>query len=384
MTIDNLLAPKPAFDNWGRYILRLPGEPKARGRTRVTTFIKTLDQGDGLIAWKATACMIGALRNPGLHAKWAALFAESTDPWYASEDLKKRCKKLVDECADHGGAQSRADLGTALHSMVDLVARGEQPELVSPYREDVEAWVRALDGAQLTALPDWTEVTVYIEPYDLVGTFDGLYWQLGPQDEASRRMILGDLKTETSTDYKALAHAAQLAAYSLATHRIIWPANPDDEAILEPLPDFDRQTGLIIHLPAGEARCTLHAVDLEQGRQALEIAANIRRLDAQRKRKDTGGLMRPWDTDLAPAAIPPRGEGDAGTGGPPPPVPAPTATTALEARLNVIKRNNPTLARLIAEHWPYPGIRAADLDRHEQQTVDDLINTIIEQEKRTA
>ncbi len=302
-SLETILKSEPARDRWGRYLVRLPGDAKAKGRTRVTTFIKALDQGDGLIAWKATATMVGALRNPGLMAKWAAVYAQSTDPWYASDDLKTKCKKLVDECADHGGAQSRASLGTALHTMVELVARGESPELVSPYREDVEAWSATLAAAFINPLKDWTEVCVYIEAYDLVGTFDGLF-----NDWTTNTKILGDLKTETSTDYKALNHAAQLAAYSLATHRIIFPANPEDECTLEPLPDFDRETGLIVHLPAGEARCHLHAVDLAQGREALEVAATMRRLDAQRKRKDTGGLMRPWAsaviTDLLAASLP--------------------------------------------------------------------------------
>lgn len=291
----------PTYNGFGQYKLRLPGEKKAKGRTRATTFIKALDIGDGLIDWKATACMVGTLRMPSLHAKWAALFAESTDPWYAGDDTKKRAKALVEECAKAGGAENRSSLGTALHEMLELVARGRTPMLVDPYAADVKVWQDTLAAAAIVPDPQWCEVAVYVERYDVVGTFDGLVRI--PGDD---RHVISDNKTEASTDYKALSHAAQLAMYSLATHAIVWPEDPEAECTLVELPPRNTDTGLIIHLPAGEARCTLWGVDLNDGREALEVAARLRGYDTRRKRKDHGGLMKPWATAPIPGDLPAR------------------------------------------------------------------------------
>ena len=49
------------------------------------------------------------------------------------------------------------------------------------------------------------------------------------------------------------------------------------------LPMIEKDRAIVFHLPAGEARCELYWVDLEAGRQGLELALNVR---AWRKRND--------------------------------------------------------------------------------------------------
>lgn len=293
-------AGKPHYQSWAgnanaRYYLRLPGEPKAKGRTRATTFTKGLENYDGLIPWKGVAAMVGMVREHSLYSSMSRMVTRYVDPWYHSQEAKKECIALFERAADFGGANNRSQLGTDLHDMLELMAglRPGDPEpfIAVPFREDIKAWKGALADAGVTPHPDWLEVSVYIAEYDVVGTFDMLAaWAAFPE-----ALLIGDNKTERSTDYKGMAHATQLALYSLATHAIVWPVDREDTATLVELPPRRMDIGMIIHLPAMEGRCELHAVDLEMGRSALRVAQQVREMSNMRRRKDSTQFMFGWE-----------------------------------------------------------------------------------------
>jgi hypothetical protein len=91
-------------------------------------------------------------------------------------------------------------------------------------------------------------------------------------------MYIADLKTGTDLSYSWRSIAIQLAAYADAEHIYNYQT-----AERISLPTIDKDRAIVFHLPAGEARCELYWVDLNAGREGLELALNVR---AWRKRNN--------------------------------------------------------------------------------------------------
>ena len=295
---DPFSAPETRRDHWGRYMVLPPTGSKLTGYTRATTITKTLDDGGGLIPWKATATMVGALRRAGLLAAWQALAANHPDPWYGSDDSKKECKRLVEACAEAGGSTDRATLGTALHSMVERLNRGHTVTGVQPdTRADLDAYSTAVAANSLRIDPEFIERIVVLDSPKVAGTPDMLFVEVpryGP--------MVGDLKTGANLDYGWGAIAIQLAIYAHGDHIYTQgPAADGSEDRREPMPQVSQTHGLIIHLPAGEARCELHLVDLVAGWEAFDRAMWVRGWRSNRK------LHKPYTPAAAPSAELPLG-----------------------------------------------------------------------------
>lgn len=281
-------------DRWGRYQVVPPEGGKPLGYTRVTTVAKSADDGGGLIPWKATLAVVGTLRRPGILASWQALIAEHPDPWYGSQDSKGRCKKLVEQAAEAGGSTDRADIGTALHALIEQGAKtGWQanPILQPNMQADVEAYRRALDAAGIRVLPEYVESIVCLDEHQAAGTSDNLAIEV-----PGYGLLVGDLKTGTDLRYSWQAIAVQLAAYAHADNVYVQGEAADGSQDRRlPMPNVSKELGLVIHLPAGEARCELHLVDLVAGWDAWCMSMDIRRW---RARKD---LVRPLEVAAAPS-----------------------------------------------------------------------------------
>jgi len=266
-------------NRWGQYLVVPPGGGKPVGYRRATTVAAVTDSGDSLMPWGATAAIVGALRRPGLMHRWQALIAEYPDPWYGSDESKKACKRLVEECKQAGGSTDRADIGTALHAVVELIGKGHTPILQPGIRADVDAYTAMLAATGIVVDPDLLEVTVVLDEYRVAGTVDMLRVSVPGVGE-----LIGDLKTGTSLDYSWQSITTQLAIYARAD-AIYRQGGADDGSLDErrPMPNVDRAHAIIFHLPAGEARCTPHVIDIQSG------WANFHRsleLEGWRKRRD--------------------------------------------------------------------------------------------------
>lgn len=303
-------------NQWGQYQVVPPNGGKPYGYTRATTVAKTLDDGGGLIAWKAALTMVGALRRPGLHARWQALHSEYGDPWYASKESKKLCKELVEECATAGGSTDRADLGTAEHAIIEQSLRHpERTPLLRPEMQaDIDAFRATIAAAGITFNPEFIEAMVVLDRYKVAGTSD----QLDTMVPGYGRMT-ADLKTGADLKYSWQAIAVQLAIYANADNVYVQGEAADgsqDQRI--PMPPISREWGMVIHLPAGEARCKLHLIDLVAGWEAFEHSYWTR---SWRTRKDVSKpyvLPAPtlftappdFDTPAASSTIEAGGAGD--------------------------------------------------------------------------
>ena len=256
-------------DQWGRYLVVPPGGGKPTGYTRVTTVAKALDDTGGLAPWKATMAAGGIIMRHGLRARWEALLASYGDPWYASELSKKLAKELVEECAAVGGGNDRKEIGSTMHTITALVDGGRTPQhMTKETAADVSAYVTGLAGAGISVVPGSIELVVVLDAWQVAGTFDRL-----AQVPGFDLPLVADLKTGSSLEKGWQPIAVQLAAYSRG--EFLYQQGPDKNGSKDqrhPMPAVDQKWGLIMWLPAGEARLELYLIDLEAGWEAFEVS----------------------------------------------------------------------------------------------------------------
>lgn len=329
-------------DQWGRYVVVGPGGGKPKGYTRATTVAKTLDDGGGLIPWKATIAMTGMMRRPGLRGRFEALMSEhpGPGPWYGSEDSKAKAKKLVEECAEAGGASDRADVGTALHAMVEQINRGVDPHVSQDStRADLDAYLATTAAAGITFDRNLIEAVVVDDTNEVAGTADMLHAHVPGLGD-----LCADLKTGADLKYSWQSIAVQLAIYAGADavyHQGFNADGSDDRR--QQMPSISQDHALVIHLPAGEARCTLYVVDIATGREAYEHSMWTRRW---RKRRDIATVFTPIPVSPAESSssagepVAAAGSLTAGVRRPPPgtAVPGGTRRDTLVARYNELNR----------------------------------------------
>jgi hypothetical protein len=249
-------------DRWGRYQVLPPRGDKPVGYTRATTIAKILDDSSSLMAWNSRMTAIGL----GLRPDLVALVA--TTP----QDDKKTLDSLVKRASEAGGATVRRDLGTAVHGLLER--RLKDPSFVAPdpYQADIEAVLSALADAGLSFVDGMTERIVVNDEIEVAGTFD-----LALTD--GQEIFVSDLKTGSSVKYGGLAFAIQLSIYANASNLYTQGSAKDgSEDIREPMPEFSKSAGIIIHCQPGSGLAELHWLDLEAGTEALHTALEVRRL----------------------------------------------------------------------------------------------------------
>ena len=286
-------------DQYGRYLIVPPGGTKPIGYTRATTVAKTFDGEGGLLPWKATMAMTGMMRRPGLRAKFEALLARFPErgPWYGNEQSKEQCKRLVEECAEAGGSADRADIGMALHSIIEQMNKGATPSLSQDVTTaDIEAYQTTMADAGLVVDPHYCEATVAVDRWRVAGMSDMLRITVPHEGD-----VVGDLKTGETLEWSWQPMCVQLAIYANGDNIYRQGPAPDGSGdVREAMPKVSRQRGLIIHLPAGKAACTLHWVDLAAGWEAFERSMWAREWRARRDLHTLFAPRRPTPTARHP------------------------------------------------------------------------------------
>jgi hypothetical protein len=294
-------------DRWGRYLVLPPGSDKPKGYTRVTTVAKTLDEGGGLAPWKASMAVCGTLMRPAIRAQWEALLAQYGDPWYAGTHVKKECRRLVEEAAAIGGANDRREIGTMMHTVTALHDLGREPgHLSAEVERDLAAYADGLAEAGITILPGLVEQTVVLDGIEVAGTFDRC---AGVPD--FHLPLIADLKCGADLSYSWQGIAVQLAAYANADaiyRQGISPDGSDDVRL--PMPEVDKENGLIMWLDAGSGKLELFLVDLTAGWEAVQQSMWTRRWRKTKLSmplsdggwvKSPGGSVVPVGPNLVPA-----------------------------------------------------------------------------------
>ena len=233
----------PQRDRWGRPLIVPPGGGKPVPYARATTLAKTLDDEGALATWKMRMVAVGLARRADL----IALASTTTD--------KKQLDDITQQALDAAASGARANIGTALHALVEQINRGEQPpNLLDSLTADIAAYRDGVKDLRLS-MP---ETFVVNDSWQVAGTFDFLV-------ESNGMLLVGDLKTGTDLKYSWRSIAVQLAVYANSE----WIYDPATDT-RSPMPEVDKRLGVVVHLPAGEGRCQLFTVDIAEGYGAAE------------------------------------------------------------------------------------------------------------------
>jgi len=250
-------------DRWGRPLVVPPDGGPPVAYTRCTTFVGVLEDTYQLSLWQQRMVAIGMAERPDLQmAAYALRDAQRSGDKQGKRELNKICSKAIEVA----GGSVAANTGTALHSLSEKVDRGEDlgpvPEV---FKADLRAYWSATRELEVVAVEDF----VVVDDLRVGGTFDRLVKYRG-------RHYIADIKTG-GIDFGIGKIAMQLSMYSRGVRY--------DHTTQErsPLPeDVSQERGIVIHLPAGQQRCTLHWVDLAAAWDAIGLAAQVREWRARK------------------------------------------------------------------------------------------------------
>lgn len=251
---------EPQRDRWGRPLVIPPqgGEPVPY--TRCTTFIDCLDDRYNLELWKIRQAAIGLTERPDLHLAVSA-----------HRDDKKKLDRICNDAIEAAKSSAAATTGTALHSLTELVDTGRDlPGLPDSAKADLEAY---REGTAVLTVVAMEQFGVHDE-LKVGGTWDRIV-------EYDGKRFIADLKTGSTIDYSINKIAMQLAVYSRSQ---VYDVATGQRTPLDVYPN----AGIVIHLPAGQASCQLHWVDLKAGWEGVALATQVR---GWRRRK---GLAQPF------------------------------------------------------------------------------------------
>lgn len=251
-TPDRPLIPR---DQWGRPLVVPPDGGKPVGYTRVTTFVDALPDKHSLDKWKQRMVAIGLADRPDLLLSVAAHRSD-----------KDALNTIVEKALEAAKATASATVGTATHALAEQLDRGQRLGVVpAEAQADLDAYRAA------TAILDMVEIEQFgvCDELKVAGTCDRVVRWYG-------RYLIADLKTG-SLDYAGLAIAQQLALYARCV-----PYDPARHTRTPRPYPIDQNLALVIHLPAGAGRCHLFSVPIDQGWQAVQCSAQVRRWRSRR------------------------------------------------------------------------------------------------------
>jgi hypothetical protein len=242
-------------DRWGRPLIAPPEGGKPVPYTRVSTLAKTLDDKTALAKWMCRQTAIGLSERPDLVALVAS-----------SHENKKTVGDAVKQAMDAAKSDQAANIGTTLHALTERYDLGTyDPVFVAPQlHDDVTAYAIAMEPLEIEA----TEIFVVCDELQTAGTFDRLVTL-----PDGRRMV-ADIKTGQHEPNYPHGATTQIAIYSRGTP--YHPATGRTESLADL--GISQTEGLLIHLPAGQARCDLYVLDLEIGWALATVATHVRRM----------------------------------------------------------------------------------------------------------
>jgi hypothetical protein len=255
-------------DRYDRPLIRVPGADKPVPYTRCTTFVDCIEDKSCLTTWGKRMVVVGATHAPRLVSD-----AARHDPHEPAG--KQALNRIADQLVQLAGAHDKRERGTRLHALSEYVDRGEAlPPSTPGELADMTVYksaTLALDVVHIERLVVVDDLKVAGTP-DRISAYDGP----GPDGTPLAGNLITDLKTG-SVDYGALKMAMQLAVYSRGRFY------DHTTGTRTPLPEVHQGWGLIIHLPAGTAACTVYWIDLATGWEAVQVAAQVRTLRTRKR-----------------------------------------------------------------------------------------------------
>lgn len=300
-------APKVERDALGRPRILNPATGKVKSYTRVTTYIDNLEDKTALDKWKLRTLLEGIALNEGdavdkdkadyyvgqardaMHVRDVALAKinkadrkgkletgeRGTLEAAAFKVFKSTLDAIAHEALELGGVHERAQKGTDLHALAELYDmqgmgvindKLKMHEITPADHADIVAYASAMMAAEVKVLE--CEQMVVIDELGVAGTLDRLVLAKLPGAKRAVRMV-ADIKTGR-VDYGVGKIAQQVGMYSRG--KGYDPAKPEARRDLK----ANLTKGLLIHLPQGEARCTIHVIDLTLGAKGNKLSREVR------------------------------------------------------------------------------------------------------------
>lgn len=251
-------------DGWKRPLIIPIGGGKPKAYTRTTTYIGAIEEYFAINQWERRMVAIGLAKTPALQL---AVLAHRND--------KTRLNEITSEAKTVAGGEDAATIGTAMHAFTEQVDRGEDLTDIDlgPYTADLAAYI------DKTAVLSCIEIEqhVVLDAFEIAGTPDRVVSYQG-------KRYIADLKTSSSLNYGTGKMACQLACYARSRMYDVGTGERTPHGA-------DLTRGLIIWLPAGQARCELLWIDLEAGWEGVKLARQVR--DWRKRRY--GDLCSPFD-----------------------------------------------------------------------------------------
>lgn len=228
-----------------------PGEDQPVPYRRISYLPSVVDNLGGIMRWKLQLLALQVAKDSGLAARIALCE-------YGTPELRE----LLDEAHDAAGGNIKADWGTQTHVYIEHEAdHGDMPDEMS---YDVAAYHCALERRGVTVLA--TELFVVDDERRLAGTLDAIY------HVPSLGIVIGDAKTGT---FHPMSCAIQLAGYAGARRFEPDPSDPTRGERFDLPASLNRSRGVVARIPRLGGSCTLTPVDLDRGRELLDLAMKL-------------------------------------------------------------------------------------------------------------
>ena len=278
--------PEPERDRYGRYRIPDPVTGEERSWVRATTWAKTVADLHALHGWEKRMVALGFAQRPDLLLRVAAV----AEP--ESSQGRGQLDRLVEQAREHAKASARANLGTALHAFTESIDLGRPlPEIPPPYDRDVAAYRKAMAAVEVSR--NYVERICVIRELGVAGTMDRVVRFKHGRD-GRRLPLIADLKSSADLKYSWNEIAIQLALYAHAD-TIYDPVTEEHHPMLE----VNQEQALVVHLPAGEGRCTLYLIDIAAGWEMAQLCGTVR---AWRDRRNLAQLLDQVDLETGVGA----------------------------------------------------------------------------------
>ncbi|HET8726354.1 MAG TPA: PD-(D/E)XK nuclease family protein, partial [Alphaproteobacteria bacterium] len=232
------------------------------------------------IPWNQRMAAVGLAKLPEKAGRVLELNAEIIacgDNWRAAKPAKDELNALLGELHHAAGGDEGKERGTQAHMIAEYAQLGRFEEIAhlvtDSEKADLEAYLQACDAAEIECPAAWVEKIVVNTEVETAGTLDRI-----ARLRRSRRLVIADYKGQQSIDFGFLEICIQLATYANAA--AMWN---DEQRKWEPMPQIDKEIGIVFHCPVGSARCDVYEVDLVAGWRAAKVAHETRRLRSASK-----------------------------------------------------------------------------------------------------
>lgn len=186
-------------------------------------------------------------------------------------DDKAKLDRLAEQALTVAGANSTRDRGSEIHRITEQHDKGALLLLTDDMRDIVARWQDVLAAHDITIDPDYVERIVVAPEFKVCGTFDRLAIHRG------RRVVL-DLKTGKPSRYRhsMCVQLALLANAEWITHSGYTHGEKTTFTQFDPMPEVDREVGLIVSMPSGGSPPAVYELPLDEGLRAARLAKEAR------------------------------------------------------------------------------------------------------------